>query len=292
MIYVVWGSTYLANAWGVMHVPPFIYAGSRFVVAGGLLLAITFKQNKEPITKLQIKNTFIAGFMLFAIGNGLVVWALKFVDSGMTSLIVSFQPLVVVFLMWIMRNQKPNLYSWIGVFIGLYGMFLLSEQPEFISDPEWLMGVAGIFVALLAWGFSLIWMKDADLPESIFQSSALQMIFGGVMMFIISLFLGEWTGFEINAVPPIAIWCLLYLIVLGSVVTFTAFNYLVKKVSADKVSTSAFVNPVIALFLGAWLNAEVISSQSVWAAALLLTGVLFINGQAELLVKMVKGKRE
>jgi drug/metabolite transporter (DMT)-like permease len=284
LIYVVWGSTYLANAWGIRSVPPFIYAGTRFVIAGALLYFISRSKNKSPITKIQLKNTIIAGFMFFAIGNGLVVWSLKFMDSGITSLVVAFQPLVVVFLMWSMRSQKPNRYSWAGVIIGLIGMYFLGEQPEFGSNPEWLIGVAAIFIALLTWGFSLIWMKDADLPDSIFQSAALQMFFGGLMMFVISLGLGEWTGFEIGAVPPIAIWALLYLIIIGSVLTFSAFNYLIKKVSPDKVSTSAFVNPVIALFLGAWLNSEFVSSQSVFAATLLLTGVLFINGQVKTLV--------
>jgi len=127
-------------------------------------------------------------------------------------------------------------------------------------------------------------MKDADLPDSIFQSSALQMFFGGLMMFAISQVLGEWAGFEMTAVPPIAIWSLVYLIIFGSVLTFSAFNYLIKNVSPDKVSTSAFVNPVIALFLGAWLNSEFVSTQSIFAATLLLTGVLFINGQVKALV--------
>jgi len=111
LVYVVWGSTYLANAWGVASVPPFIYAGTRFVIAGVLLYAISYSHNKNPITKIQLKNTIIAGFMLFAIGNGLVVWSLKFMDSGITSLVVAFQPLIVVFLMWLMRSQKPNRYS-------------------------------------------------------------------------------------------------------------------------------------------------------------------------------------
>lgn len=290
-VYVVWGSTYLANAWGVASVPPFIYAGTRFVVAGILLFVFTRFQNKKSISRLQIKNTIIAGFMLFAIGNGLVVWALKFIDSGITSLVVAFQPLVVVFLMWLMRNQKPNRYSWAGVSIGLYGMYFLGEQPQFLSDPEWLLGFGAIFIALLTWGYSLIWMKDADLPDSIFQSSALQMLFGGIMMFAISLILGEWTNFEIQTVPNIAVWSLLYLILFGSVITFSAFNYLVKTVSPDKVSTSAFVNPVIALFLGAWLNAEQISSQSIFAAILLLTGVLFINGQVKSLIDYLSPKK-
>ncbi|MFK7808729.1 MAG: EamA family transporter [Saprospiraceae bacterium] len=284
-IYVVWGSTYLANAWGVAHIPPFILAATRFVVAGVALFTLSSIGRKNQITKLQIKNTIFAGLMLFAIGNGLVVWALKFIDSGIASLIVSFQPLVVVFLMWLMRSQKPSIYSWIGVLIGLSGMFLLSGQPNFLSDPQWVKGVGAIFIALLSWGICLIWMKDADLPKSIFQSSALQMIFGGTMMYVLSIILGEWRDFEISEVPPIAGWSLLYLIIPGSILTFSAFNYLIKKVSPDKVSTSTFVNPVIALLLGNWLNNEMISTQSVLAAALLLTGVLFINGQMQLIVR-------
>ena len=290
LIYVVWGSMYLANAWGVLYVPPFIYAGCRFVPAGLLLYLFAYFTDAEKITKLQVKNTIIAGLLLFAIGNGLVTWALKFVDSGIASLFVAFQPLVVVFLMWLMRSKRPNIYTWIGVFIGLVGMFLLSGQPQFFSDREWLIGVGGIIIALFSWGYCLIWMKDADLPKSIFQSSALQMLFGGLMMLMISGFLGEWNGFEFNNVPASAWYGLGYLIVFGSILTFSAFNYLVTKVSADKVSTSTYVNPVIALFLGNWLNAEILTEQSILAAILLLTGVLFINGQAAMFVNWLRGK--
>ncbi len=292
LIYVVWGSTYLGNAWGVLSVPPFLFASLRFILAGLILFAVVRFQRDYSVTWLQLRNTAIAGLLLFAIGNGLVTWALQHVDSGMASLIVAFQPLIVVFLMWVMRSQHPSGYSWVGVVIGIVGMYLLTGQPRFLNSPEWRMGVWAIIVALVAWGVCLVWMKDADLPRSIFLSAALQMTFGGIMMVGISYGVGEWQGFSWVQVQPIALWSLVYLVIFGSVLAFTAFNYLVKKVSPDKVSTSTFINPIVALLLGSWLNQEVITERSIFAAVLLLTGVLFINGQVRMLVRWASAKKE
>lgn len=276
IIYFVWGSTYLANAWGVASIPPFLLAGTRFTTAGVILFLFAFSVEPIAISKTQLKNSAIVGFMLFTLGNGLAVWALKFIDSGISAIVISLQPLVVALMLWIFQSKKPNAGTWGGIVLGITGMLLLVGQPKFVADPSAFLGFCGLAVALLAWGYMAIWMPVADLPKSMFQRTALQMLFGGTAMLILSPLIGEWTDFDIKNVPARAYWALAYLIIFGSLIAMTAFNYLLANVSPTKVVTNTYVNPVIAVFLGWWLNGEEITLQTIAAAALLLTGVFFI----------------
>jgi len=277
IIYFVWGSTYLANQWAIADMPPFLMAGMRFVVAGVLLYGYCMLTGKKSPTRAQIYNTLFAGLFLFAMGNGLVVWALQYVDSGIAALVVAFEPLIVVLMMWKMKNEKPTINTWSGIILGIIGMGLLVGQPEFINDAKWLWGIMAIFVALIAWGYISIWITDANLPESLLQSAALQMFFGGILMLIMGLLLGEYPLFDYQKIGARAFWSLCYLIIFGSIVAFTAFNFLLKNVSPTKIVTSTYINPVVALFLGYYLNKEGISSQSLLAAGLLIIGVISIN---------------
>jgi len=277
IIYFVWGSTYLANTWAIADMPPFLMAGMRFIVAGVLLYSYCMLIGKKAPTRIQFQNALYAGLFLFAMGNGLVVWALQFVDSGIAALIVAFEPLVVVLMMWKMKNEKPTLNTWSGIGLGILGMGLLVGQPEFINDISWLWGVAAIFGAILSWGYISIWMTDANLPESLLQSAALQMFFGGCIMLGMGLLLGEYLMFDYQQIGDRAFWSLWYLIIFGSIIAFTAFNFLLKNVSPTKIVTSTYINPVVALILGYYLNKEGISGQSLLAAGLLIVGVVLIN---------------
>lgn len=276
-IYIVWGSTYLANAWAVQAIPPFLLAAVRFTTAGIILLGMA--RLVEPVrpTKKQIINCGIAGFVLFAIGNGTAVWALQYIDSGVAALMISLQPLIVALMMWGWKSEKPTLGTWGGIVLGIFGTSLLIGQPSFMGDPMAMWGVAGIITALIGWGVISIWIPTADMPESTMQRTSLQMIIGGGISFLISLLLGESASFSIENIDTRAYWALAFLIFFGSICAMSAFNYLLKKVSPTKVVTNTYVNPVIAMFLGWWLNNEEMTYQSVIAAAFLLGGVVFIT---------------
>jgi len=232
---------------------------------------------KKAPTRAQIQNAGFAGFFLFAMGNGLVVWALQFVDSGIAALVVAFEPLIVVLMMWKLKNEKPSVNTWGGIILGIVGMGLLVGQPEYMNDVSWLWGIAAIFTAIIAWGYISIWMTDANLPESLLQSAALQMFFGGIILLTIGLLLGEYPLFDYQKIGVRALWSLGYLIIFGSIMAFTAFNFLLKNVSPTKIVTSTYINPVVALILGYYLNKEGISWQSLVAAGLLIVGVVLIN---------------
>ena len=292
LIYFVWGSTYLANAWGIQDVPPFMYAAARFISAGICMFLIARLTGPIVINREQIINTLICGFFFFAIGNGFVVWALLFIDTGISALIISFQPVLVVALMWAWKKEKPNFGVIIGLILGVIGMVFLVGQPDFSTNAQLLKGVLAIFIAMVGWAWVSVWVPTANLPKSIFLSSSLQMFFGGLMLLAISLMLGEYRDFDSSKITTTSVWIFLYLLFFGSIAAFTAFSYLLKKVSPEKVVTSTFVNPVVALFLGWWLNAEQFSSQSIIAAILLLSGVLFINGQMDDLWRWLVGSRK
>lgn len=278
-IYVIWGSTYLLNKVAVAELPPFMLAGIRFTVASILIFIIAAFMKKDlRITPRQFLNTVIAGFLFLSFGNGVVVWALKYVDSNFAALEISAQPLIVLLMMWGFRGQQIKAMSMIGIVLGIIGIYLLVNQDAVIKDTNAWIGVGLIFAAMLTWGYGSLFVGTADLPRSPFVNTGYQMASGGLMMLAVSPFLGETWSNPMDWQPQTH-WSMLLLILFGSIVAFTAFNYLLKVVSPEKVATNTYVNPIVAMVLGWSLLDEAISTQSVIAAIILLTGVFFINSK-------------
>ena len=276
-IYLIWGSTYLLNKIAVGQLEPFMLAGVRFLSASFLMFLIVKVSSKSlKVTLVQLKNAAIAGFLFLAIGNGVVVWALSYVDSGLAALTIASQPLIVLLLLWIIENKRIKLFSWVGVFVGLLGMYLLISQKQITSSPESLKGIIMIIGCVITWGYASIFVGKAELPKNYLVNSAYQMFFGSLWLILMSMIKQEhWISpdeWEINVK-----WSMLGLIIFGSIVAFTSFNYLLRTVSPEKVATSTYINPIVAMVLGYLVLKETISTQSVVAAVVLLTGVYFIN---------------
>ncbi len=276
VVYIVWGSTYLVNYWAIQGMPPFIMSGSRFITAG-ILLYFIGRLLGHPIGEWQHwRNAMWAGVLLLGVGTGGVVWAMQWVDTGIAALIVAFEPLLVVLMLWPMRGQKPGGRSLLGVAIGIAGMATLVMQDKLIADRNTALGVMVIFIGILSWGYAAIWVGRAKLPSSSMQTAAMQMLGGGTALLVVSLLTAEWTDFHWREIPSKALLAWVYLVALGSILAFSAFNYLLARVSPEKVVTTNYVNPVVALFLGWSLNNEAVTVQSLIASVLLLTGVFFI----------------
>jgi drug/metabolite transporter (DMT)-like permease len=276
-IYVIWGSTYMLNKIAVLELAPFKLASIRFVTAGLLIFLIAkFSGISIAITKKQLMNTAIAGFLFLTFGNGVVVWALKYVDSGFAALEISAQPLLVLILMRILQGKKIQTMSVVGVILGVIGIYLLVGQKEILNKENSVLGILMILACMVSWGYGSLFVGKAELPKNYFVNTGYQMVTGGFMLFIASMIFGEtWISpFEWSSK---VLWSMLILIVFGSIVAFTSFNYLLKAVSPEKVATSTYVNPIIALILGWYFLDEVITLQSIIAAVVLLTGVYFIN---------------
>lgn len=276
-IYIIWGSTYLLNKIAVAEISPLYLASIRFTVAG-LLIFLTAKLlgHSLVINKRQLINSAIAGFLFLTYGNGVFVWALKYVDTGFAALEASTQPLIILVLMRIIDGKKIKLMSVIGVTLGIIGIYLLVSQKAIITDTQSLLSIVIIFTCVVSWSYGSIFVSKAQLPAKYLISTAYQMVSGGIMLLVFSALLGEkwlspmtWSGSTKIS--------MFLLITFGGIVAFTAFNYLLKNVSAEKVATSAYVNPIIALLLGWYILDEHITLQSIIAAIILLTGVYFIN---------------
>lgn len=267
----------MLNKVAVSELPPFMLAGIRFCIAGVLMLILASSLKKNiRISLQQMKNSVIAGFLFLAIGNGVVVWALSYVDSGFAALIIASQPLIVLLLLRIIEKKPIKKLSWIGVGIGFIGMLLLVTQKQIRQDESSLLGILMIIGCVITWGYSSIFVGKADLPRNYLVNSGYQMIFGGISLVLMSLVKNEdWIVPTLWSTP--VIWSMLGLIVFGSLVAFTSFNYLLKTVSPEKVATSTYINPIVAMILGALVLNETVSGQSIMAALILLTGVYFIN---------------
>ncbi|WP_420828590.1 EamA family transporter [Maribacter huludaoensis] len=291
-IYFIWGSTYLWNKIAVTELPAFMLAGIRFLTAGSLIFIISkILGFSLTITRQQFKNTIFAGFLFLTFGNGVVVWALKYVDSGFAALEVSAQPLVVLLMMRILQGKKIKPMSIIGVVLGVTGIFLLVGQEDVIAKDGAVLGMILIFICMLSWSYGSLFVGSANLPMNFFVNTGYQMLTSGISLMIISTFLGEdWISPAQWSTPVIT--SMLLLIIFGSIVTFTAFNYLLRIVSPEKVATSSYVNPIVAMVLGWYFLNEEISAQSIIASAVLLTGVYFINTKKSLTIfSRFSGKR-
>ena len=276
-IYFIWGSTYLLNKILVGEISP-LYLGSIRFITAGILIFIISKMLKYDlaISKRQLINSVIAGFLFLTYGNGVFVWALKYVDSGFAALLASTQPVFVLILMRLIYKQEILPKAIIGVVMGILGMILLVNQQGMELRENSLIGILMILTCILSWSYASVFVAKHEMPVNYFVSTGYQMISGGILLLLASLILGE------SWLPP-NLWSsssqmsMILLIIFGSIVAFTSFNYLLKVVSTEKVATSAYVNPVIALILGWYVLDEKLTRQSILAALILLTGVYFIN---------------
>jgi len=276
-IYIIWGSGYLLNKIAVKELAPLMLASIRFISSGiiifGLakLLGLSLK-----ITKKQFINTTIAGFLFLSFGNGVLVWALVYVDSSFAALQISSQPLIILILMRIFEGKKIQAMSYFGVILGFIGIYLLVSQNEILNQENSILGMVMIFFCMISWSFGSLFVTKADLPSNFFINTGYQMLIGGLILLISSLALNEPWSWP-NTWSTNTQFSIILLVFFASIIAFTSFNYLLKVVSPEKVATSTYVNPIVALLLGWCFLNENITCQSLLASFILLTGVYFIN---------------
>ena len=269
-LYIIWGSTYLGIRFALEGgFPPFLLGGVRFIIAGGLMYAFLRWRRVPAPTRAQWGNAAMMGVFLLVLGNGMVNLAEKTVSSGMTAVAVASAPL------WMgifaaMRGQKPNRMEWIGLGIGFLGVLWLNAGSSLTASP---VGLVALLVASLAWSFGSIWSRGRDLPSP-FMASAAQMLCGGVAMCIVGAAIGE----RFHGLPSAhALAAFAYLIVFGSIVGFSAYIWLLHHVRPALAGSYAYVNPAIAVALGAWLAHERFGAHELVAMGVILLGVVAIT---------------
>ncbi len=276
-IYVVWGATYLFVSFAVRQLSPFYLSSIRFLLAATILFLIGLLLGRvQKPTRKQLINALGVGVFFLGVGATGVAWALKTVDSGFAALLISAEPLIVVFMLWGVNRKPPSALSFFGIALGMLGIYLLVSQKSIVVTSEHWLGVLAILTSMLCWGAGSIFISRADMPKSPFVNNALQMISGCIFALLISFSI-EPSQASIFTWHPLTIYSVLFLVVFGSALAFSAFNYLLTKVSPEKVATGTYINPIVALILGWLFNHEIIPLQSIVAAAIMLTGVYFIN---------------
>ncbi len=277
-VYLIWGSTYLAIGIVIQSLPPFFMAGTRFIIAGLILyVAMRFRSPSHETTSHWGKVFLIGGLMLLG-GHGAVIWVEQWLPSGLTSLLISTVPLWMVFTDWIRRDSKPNLKVAGGLFFGFAGVVLLAGGVENLgaSQVDLIGGIILVCGAFL-WAQGSLVSRATRFPFSPLLATAMQMIAGGVLLLIASIVVGEWTRIRLDQVSFNSTIAWLYLIVFGSLVGFTSYIWLLKQTTASRVSTYAYVNPIVAMILGWAMAQEPITPRSIVAAVIILTSVVIIT---------------
>jgi len=279
VIYVVWGSTYLAIRIVVETIPPFLSAGVRFLVAGVLLMGFLALRRTPLPNASQWKHSMVSGLLLSVGGNGLVVWAEQSISSGLAALLVALAPVWFALLDWLRPGGKrPQLKTVIGIVIGFAGVILLvSGRSASDSHSSSLWAALAVVVAGILWAAGSLYSKHSPNPGSPWMNAAAQMICGGAGLMLLAFICGEQSRADLAKVSARSAIALLYLIVFGSWIGFTAYVWLLRVSTASRVSTYAYVNPIIAVLLGWLVLGETISGRMLWGALVVLAGVITIT---------------
>ena len=275
-VYVFWGMTYLAMRVAVQDIPPYLMAGSRFVLAGMVLYWWARRRGEGPPTAVQWRAAAIVGAFLLLGGNASVAWAEQRVPSGLAALLIGVMPIWMVSLEWLRSGPRPSLQVIAGLLLGAIGVGLLVLPQGGANDID-LLGAGVLILAAASWAWGSVISKSAGLPKSPFMATSMEMIAGGTLCIVVGVLTGELEGFSPAQVSGQALLAWLFLVIFGSLVAFTAFIWLLGVVSIAKVGTYAYVNPIVAVLLGWAILDEPVTLTTVFAAILILCGVAMVN---------------
>ena len=279
IVYVVWGSTYLGIR-VVVHVaeqPPLLPNGVRFLVAGGILAVAVAVRRGPSALRVPIRQVAagaLLGFLFLFCGVGMVSVSAQTVPSGLTALLVAAMPLWVVLMRTVLGNDRPARLTWVGTVVGLGGIAVLARPGTQGEVQMW--GVLLILFATACWAFGVFISPRLPLPEDNFVGAVYEMIGGALALLVGAAVMGEFGDFSVSAVPPEGWWAFAYLTLIGSVVAFSAFVWLLGNARPSLVTTYAYVNPVVAVFLGWLILSEPVTLAVLVGGSLAVLGVALV----------------
>jgi len=280
VIYIVWGSTYLAIRFAVFTIPPFFMAGMRFLVAGIILYTWRRVAGDPAPNRIQWKAAGIVGLFLLLGGNGGVTWAEQMVPSGIAALLIGSEPFWVILIDALRPSGlRPNNRIVVGLGFGFMGIFLLLSASQNSSFEERLNLFAAfvILLAALSWAIGSVYVQRAQLHPSPFMASGSQMLMGGASLLLVSLITGEWNRLDVQSITSSSFLGWAYLVVFGSLLALTTYTWLLKNAPLALVSTYAYVNPLVAIILGYFLASEAVTWQIILAGGIIIASVALIN---------------
>lgn len=286
-IYIFWGSTYLAIKYAIETLPPFLMAGARFASAGTILILwARSARDYEPPQPTHWRTSIIVGTLLLLIGNGGVVYAERYLTSSLAALLVATEPFWIVLLSWLwLKGARPNWKVALGLAVGFFGVWLLISGQDTSGAAQGgsmqLVGTIAVIAAALSWATGSIYALRMPAPKSSLLTAGMQMFSGGMILLLVSLLAGEWTSFNISEVSRNSWLGLLYLTVFGSLIAFTAYSWLMKNAPPAMVATYAYVNPIIAVFLGWLIAGESFTGQMLLGASVIVGSVALITSHSK-----------
>src|SRR6202453_67110 len=279
IIYLVCGSTFLAIRIGVHEVPPFLFAAMRFLIAGLILCGWVFAHGERSPSPLQWRSLFLLALVIFVFDYGLLFWAEQRVPSGIAAVMLATIPVFmalseIIFL----RTQRLTVRLALALLIGLGGVGVLMSRALDLGDaPIDSWGAMALIFASISWSIASVLARKLPLPSSKVMSSGAQMLSGGILLAIAAGAFGEFRNFHPGAVSRGVWFALLYLIVAGSIIAFTAYVWLIHHESPTKVGTYAYVNPIVAVLVGYFLGGEALTARTILGTFLVLISVIVIT---------------
>ena len=276
-VYLIWGSTYLGIRYAIETIPPFLMAGSRNMAAGVLMMLIAFARGESRPSLVEWRNAVIAGGLMLTLGNGGVTWAEKFLPSSETALLVALTPLWMVLFDWLRpEGTRPGWLVMAGLAVGFVGVSLLARSHG--SEGQATYGWAAIVVLIssVGWALGTIFNRAARKPASPLLAGGMQMLAGGALLLALGERAGEWNQLSFAALTPRSVSAWLFLMVAGSMIAYSVYVWLLHASTPARVSTTAYVNPLIAVLLGCTLGREPFSHDVLVAGGLIIGAVVLV----------------
>lgn len=280
-VYVIWGSTYLAIRIAIETIPPFAMAGARFVLAGALLYGWQRWRGAPAPQPVHWRSALIIGALLLLGGNGGVTWAEQEIPSGLAALIIATVPIwVVVFGALRPGSPRPNRRTLAGVLLGLAGIALLVGPSNLAASGGEIRTISYVVLLLspVSWAAGSLYSRNAHLPRSQLQATGMEMLLGGVLLLLAATVSGEWARVDLAAISLRSAAAFVYLIFIGAIIGFSAYIWLLKNTTPAKATTYAYVNPVVAVFLGWAVLSEPVTPAMLVAMAVIIFSVALISG--------------
>jgi len=273
---VIWGTTYLVIRIGVDHLPPMLFAGIRWVVAGAVFIPFLRWRGRSLPKVNELVHLAVVGLALLGFGNGLVVFSEQWIPSGLSALLITTVPFFVVGLESLLpRSPKLNATILTGLGIGLAGVCLIfGEDIKYLTDSDKLLGVLGLVGAVVFWSIGSLYSKYVRLSVHPLMGAAVQMLIAGIVLTMIGISFGELPHLKLETNGLLS---LAYLVIVGSFIGYTSYIYAIAKLPLSLVSTYAYINPVIALFLGWMVLDEKLNFQILVAAVVIIAGVFIVK---------------
>lgn len=280
-VYIFWGGTYLGMRFAVETLPPFLMAGTRFLLAGLIMFCFDLSRGGAFPSGRQWRGAAIVGALLLLGGNGGVVWSTQFIPSGLSAIIVATVPLWMALFVWLSPGGvRPQITVIVGLLLGFGGVLILVTKnisPAVSAGFSQWVGYLVVAGAAVSWSAGSLYARSASLPKSPWMAIALQMITGGSLLLAAGLVVGEWNGLNLSLASTRSLLAFVYLVIFGSLIGFSSYIYLLQNTSPSLASTYAYVNPTIAVFLGWALANEQFSSTDMVAAVVIIVAVALIT---------------